>query len=317
MRAIFVLLFVLFAPLFGDLKIATYNVENLFDGVENGSEYKDFKALKWGEERYQKKLNNIAKVLKRLNADIIALQEIENQSVLKALAKASGYEYFKFSGTQNAPVGLGLLSKIAFTKSDEIVIKNHKTRNILRLDFKLKDSEFSLFVLHFPAYNNGKGVAGQKAAARALKRAVAGVKNAIILGDFNANYSPNPKKFIHGELESLFKNGYVNLWDFIPPNQRFSHLGRTPRAIDHILLSKEFFSKNGSIKFKQGSFGAVFADFLLDRSDCFFGVGLRLLKGAKNLACKPSEIKPAKDGKENIYSDHLPLEFGIEFKGIK
>ena len=69
-----------------ELKIATYNVENLFDDRISGSEYSEFKSNRWNEAKYQQKLQKIARVLKHLDADVVALNEIENQNVMKALA---------------------------------------------------------------------------------------------------------------------------------------------------------------------------------------------------------------------------------------
>ena len=82
LRVLFILgLFISLSFGASELKIATYNVENLFDDKIQGSEYKDFKNGSWGAKQYSHKLNQIATVLLDLDADIIALQEIENEGV--------------------------------------------------------------------------------------------------------------------------------------------------------------------------------------------------------------------------------------------
>ena len=70
------------------LKIATYNVENLFDLKKSGYEYKEYvpnSRSNWNKKTYKIKLKNIAKVIKNIDADIIALEEIESLQALKDL----------------------------------------------------------------------------------------------------------------------------------------------------------------------------------------------------------------------------------------
>ena len=78
---------VVFAVLFfsvfaagAELKIATFNVQNLLDAKNDGSEYKDLVVGKseWNEKKASAKFKAVSAKIKELNADIIALQEIEN-----------------------------------------------------------------------------------------------------------------------------------------------------------------------------------------------------------------------------------------------
>ena len=72
-----------------ELKIATFNVQNLFDAKNDGSEYKDFVVGKseWNEKKANAKFKAVSAKIKELNADIIALQEIENEAILKELMR--------------------------------------------------------------------------------------------------------------------------------------------------------------------------------------------------------------------------------------
>ena len=66
--------------------IASYNVENLFDLNKDGNEYSEFipdTKANWNEENFNIKINNLTKVIKDLDADIIALQEIENRELMQ------------------------------------------------------------------------------------------------------------------------------------------------------------------------------------------------------------------------------------------
>ncbi|KIM08523.1 MAG: hypothetical protein KU28_03795 [Sulfurovum sp. PC08-66] len=77
---IFIILILPLWLLATEFKVASYNVENLFDLVNNGSEYDEYIPNRngWDKSALNKKLNNIAQVICDLNADTVALQEIEN-----------------------------------------------------------------------------------------------------------------------------------------------------------------------------------------------------------------------------------------------
>ena len=238
-KIIVFLLFSVFA-FCGELKIATYNVENLFDGENNGNEYSDYKVCKiktkecfseWDEAKYNKKLKQTAEIIKELNADIIALQEIENKAVLKELANLSGYEFYEFSASKNSPVGVGFLSKIKPWHKEIYRAKEIKTRDILRLDFEFDGVEIALFTTHFLSAKNS--FVDRRKNAIFLGESVRGARNAVVLGDFNSDYSK-------GSLlrEIIDTQNYTDLWDFIW-FKKSSHI--TGRALDHILLSSELF----------------------------------------------------------------------------
>ena len=67
------------------MKIATYNIENLFDLKKNGHEYNEYipnTKSNWNRKNYKIKLNNLSKVITEIDADILALQEIESIQAL-------------------------------------------------------------------------------------------------------------------------------------------------------------------------------------------------------------------------------------------
>ena len=233
-KIIVFLLFSVFA-FCGELKIATYNVENLFDGENNGNEYSDYKVCKcfseWDEEKYNQKIKQTAEIIKELNVDIIALQEIENKEVLKKLAGLSGYEFFEFSASKNSPVGVGFLSKIKPWHKEIYRAKEIKTRDILRLDFEFDGVEIALFTTHFLSAKNS--FVDRRKNAIFLGESIRGTKNAVVLGDFNSDYGK-------GSLlrEIIDTQNYTDLWDFVW-FKKSSHI--TGRALDHILLSSELF----------------------------------------------------------------------------
>ena len=101
--------------------IATYNVQCFFDAVTDGTEYSDFSGpkSKWSEEKYVHRLKKLSAVIKELDADILALQEIENEDVLKDiinyLAMDTPYKYGAFAKEDGGVFGCGVLSRYPIT----------------------------------------------------------------------------------------------------------------------------------------------------------------------------------------------------------
>ncbi|MDL0104835.1 endonuclease/exonuclease/phosphatase family protein [Campylobacter vicugnae] len=251
MRVLVALIF-LFSLLFSsELKIATYNVENLFDDKISGSEYSDFKSNRWNSAKYQQKLRKISRVLRELNADVVALNEIENENVIKELANLSGYKFYKFATLKGSPIGLGLLSRYRISDSEIYVVPDVKTRPILMSRVEFEGHSIEFFIAHFPAAKNP--LKHRIAAANTMKKAVKNSKNGVILGDLNSNYG---YKFLLNGLD-----GWTNLWEFLPSYQRSSYKNGKS-AIDHIILSKDLMGKN--LHYKDGSFGVFKANFMDD-----------------------------------------------------
>lgn len=285
MRAVFALLLLCVFAFSQTLKIATYNVENLFDGENNGNEYPDFRIGKgkWSAQNASEKLVRIREVLNAINADIIALQEVENEQILKELAKDSGYKFITFTASKNAPVGLGVLSKIRPENSEKFAVSGVKTRDILRLGFRLENEQFELFVVHFPAYKRN-GLKAQKHAEITLRTALGERKNVIVLGDFNTPFGSGKTNLLYNIMTT--KN-YTNLWSELPYSQRYSFAAYgKKRAIDHILLSSEFLLSS-QLAYVCDSFKVFKPDFMMN-----------------------GDFVKQNNGK-SLYSDHLPLVFEI------
>lgn len=242
MKKLLILFFLTLNLIAGELKIATFNTENLFDGITQGSEYNDFK-INWNNAKFQTKLKNISNIIKDINADIIALQEIENKSVLDELAKKSGYKYTFFSKDFKSPVGVGIMSKIPFENKYIKKIKEIKTRDILRADFVFEGAKFSVFTTHLLTFKNGEQK--RKINVKALENFTKNIENAIILGDLNTEFKPNSL------ISNLTKNNdLINLWSTFHA-KKSSHI--SGKAIDYILLSRSFF-ENSDLIYKKNSF---------------------------------------------------------------
>ena len=298
MRIIFLLLFLNNIILFGEtLKIATYNVENLFDLEKSGYEYKEYipyTKANWNERTYNIKLKNIAKVIKDIDADIIALQEIESLKALKDLRftlKRIGlyYPYYKIANLKNTTVKVALLSKIPFVYTTEIAVtSSYKYRNILEAKFKLHNKALYLLVNHW------KSKAGPESmriiSAKKLQKRVQELgtnKNIIALGDFNSDYEEYIKfkrkrklnntdgitgiNHILGTINyknnskntTINRGDFYNLWyDEQNNTKRFSYIYRGKKeAMDSILITNALLDGQG-IEYKTDSIHAFSPSYL-------------------------------------------------------
>jgi predicted extracellular nuclease len=270
-------LFLFSIPLFAKtFTISSYNVENFFDLTYNGTEYKEYipnTSSKWNKKTYKKKLDNIVKVLNTLNADIVALQEIENKNLLKQLQKKLPmYKYISFSKYKKSSVGIGFLSKISIIENDNIKVKfeDKLFRPILETTFKLEDKEFKIFNNHWPSKR-----ASEKYRLKYAKKLFDRVNllpkdyDYILIGDFNSNYNEyqtfkNDKKLndtfsitginqvLNTTLDKKFmtyddiikhkRKVHYNLWLDLNYNNRFSNKYRGQNETpDNILISPALF----------------------------------------------------------------------------
>lgn len=62
-----------------NVKIANWNVQCFFDATKDGTEYSEFKKSKnWNRSVYESRLDKLCNSIKKINADILVLEEIEN-----------------------------------------------------------------------------------------------------------------------------------------------------------------------------------------------------------------------------------------------
>ncbi|NPA27693.1 MAG: hypothetical protein GXN91_01405 [Epsilonproteobacteria bacterium] len=301
-----------------DLKIATYNVNNLFDTVYNKTEYDSYipNTHNWNRSTLRKKLKNIAQVICELDADVVGLQEIENKNALNLLLKELNrrgckYRYSAITNKKKSAIQVALISKVPIKRTKEIIVtRRFSDRNILEVELKTNPS-LTIFVNHWRSQK-----AEEKARVRSAKALIERIKKLpkgkeyIILGDFNSEYNECIKKpelkicGIDTILRTTYKRRLIglkdkpalsiyhyNLWSELPPYQRWSYdrYGKKS-ALDSIIISPTLNDKKGW-RYKRGSFKVFKRKYL------FKGSSSRLNRW---------EYKSSKH-KGKGYSDHLPL----------
>ncbi|OJJ19885.1 endonuclease [marine bacterium AO1-C] len=195
--------------------IAFYNVENLFDTVDD-PEKRDEEFLpsgrkQWDADRYAKKLDKLSLVLSKLGDEppaIIGLCEVENKQVVEDLVKTKhlkkyNYKIVHYPSPDRRGIDVALIYrpeyfKVTSSKSYRLVDKNQPdfiTRDQLLVTGELDNDRMHFVVNHWPSrYGGQKKSAPRRMAAAKLTRSIADSllnanRNArlIIMGDLNDN----------------------------------------------------------------------------------------------------------------------------------
>ena len=187
------------------LTIVSWNVQNLFDGKDNGSEYDDFlNSSGWNGEKYQARLESIAAALKGesgVKADIIALVEVENEGVVSDLADKSflDYGFTFFANVEGSSVGLGVLSALPVTSSSVHSFHSGDSsipRPVAEVWVDTGTGPLVLLVCHWKSKLGGEGrtEALRRSGAALIARRLLEIETenpgtaVVIMGDLNENY---------------------------------------------------------------------------------------------------------------------------------
>jgi endonuclease/exonuclease/phosphatase family metal-dependent hydrolase len=181
----------------------TWNVNNLFDGNDDGTEHPEYRqAAGWSAEKYLGRLNAISAALSKVEPppDIITVQEVESLGILDDIAGSlTGYSWIHFANNPDAPLGLGIISRfpLSETKVHSITIGDNTTpRPILETRVLAKEREFVIFACHWKSKIGNAEVTEntRKASARVILRRIRELwrdepeLGVIISGDLNENH---------------------------------------------------------------------------------------------------------------------------------
>ena len=307
--------------------IASYNVENLFDLNKEGNEYSEFipdTKANWNEENFNIKINNLTKVIKDLDADIIALQEIENRELMQLLLKKlPNYKYYSFIKYPDSAIGIGFLSKIKIkeNKNLDVKVRNKIYRPILETTLVHENIEFKVFNNHWPSKASAESYRVKY--AKNLQERVTLLPedyDYILIGDFNSDYNEmqtfktnhklNNSRGITGinqilntviddkfvTYDDILKNEkrvHYNLWLDIPTNERFSSKYKGGNVTpDNILISPALFDTK-KVSYIPNSFTVFKPNYLYENNI------------VKTWQMNENTLNTSHKGEG--FSDHLPI----------
>ena len=190
----------------GEFHVAFWNVENLFNleddpAVELDEEFTPQSPKRWTAERLERKLNNLASILRKMNQgrgpDVLGLSEVENRKVLQMLVDKLaplGRNYAIVH--QDSPSDRGIDCALVYdanvfglSDSQFHFVDAEKTRDIVEAKLRHNRADLFVFVNHWPSRNNDQW---QRVKAAGVLRArldeiFAADPNTdvLVIGDFN------------------------------------------------------------------------------------------------------------------------------------
>jgi endonuclease/exonuclease/phosphatase family metal-dependent hydrolase len=199
--------------------IASWNVQALFDGTDEGIEYEEYRSGSgWNGEKYEARVNGISAAINGIREngpDVVVLIELENAAVLEALSKASpkknGYRHSFFAGHPGYSLGLGLLSRYRISRSTAHSCNTNGEvlpRPIAEVWLEPGGSPLVLFICHWKSKLGGDLITEKlrRDAAKVILRRCAEIRAEfpdmpfLVLGDLNENHD---EFYRHGSAETF------------------------------------------------------------------------------------------------------------------
>lgn len=268
----------------GIVRVATYNVLNLFD------EYDDpYREDEGTPKKPDDQLRCLAGSIRALNADVLCLQEVENRDVLESFTRTmlmdmSYREVISFESNDARGIECGVLSRFPVGPvtshrfrdfDDGAGGKARFRRDLLQVRIEPPGcGSFDVFVVHLKS-KRGDATSSNKdrmAEAHAIQTVLGGILKAnsaarfLICGDFNDTWnSPT--------IKTLIGDGPGKLVDFLadlPPNAKSYNQPPHAEMIDFIFCSsalartyvpKSYRIVEGSIATTGSDHNPVFAEF--------------------------------------------------------
>ncbi len=204
------------------VRIATYNVLNLFDDEDCPYHNDEGTSPKPRHE-----LERLAATIKQLDADVLALQEVENRFYLErfntAMLSDMGYEHVVcFEGNDGRGIDVAVLSRLPVgpvTSYRHLRWKDSRgldtgfRRDLLRVRIEPPNAKaFDLFTVHLKSKGGGDGTEAVRMGEVTAIRGVVDPMLAddpqalfVVCGDFNDTWDSKPIKLMRGEGDSAME----------------------------------------------------------------------------------------------------------------
>ncbi|GHT61014.1 endonuclease [Bacteroidia bacterium] len=308
-----------------------YNVENLFDTVDNphknDNEFLPDGQRHWSQKRYYTKINNLAKVISSAgewgSPAMIGMCEVENEKVIRDLIRNSPLKKtdYRFVVT-NSPDQRGINVALLYQRDQFKYLEHHAytirfpynkhkaTRDILHVTGQVISRDtVDVFVCHFPSRRGGENESESDRVytASILKSKTDSLmrirKNAciIIMGDFNDESSNKSISLTLNALPVSQKPETKKLYNL------FQHFEKKTGSykyknqwnlLDQMIVSGNLIAGDGSFKVLPYTATIFSRNFMLTEDKTY---------GGKRPKKTFSGMKY-----EDGYSDHLPIF--VDFK---
>jgi predicted extracellular nuclease len=297
------------------MTVAFYNVENLFDAVDDPAnpgddEFTPAGRLGWTKERLDRKLEDLARVIRAMDeyggADILGVAEVENRAVLDRLVNeflpAGQYAVVHAESEDERGIDVALLYRPSAAKAigqvmHRVDLGDDRTRQILEVTFEREAKRFTVLVNHWPSRSGGqaesesKRVEAGRTAARIIDSLyiLDAAADIILMGDLNDE--PNDRAVVdalgaRGYRGAPFDGRMINLAaPVVAVDTIGSYFYRGDwETIDQIMLSRGALDEKGLVMIETSE--TVFTpEFIRDeKADRTFRPTYRTYKGTQYIA---------------------------------
>lgn len=307
--------------------VAFYNLENLFDTINNNGKYDlEFSPQgknKWDGNKYRSKLRNLSYAISQmatkttpLGPAIIGVSEIENRSVLEDLVKSDPIKNWNLQIVHHdSPdargVDVGLLYNPRFFKVENVTnhrlyvpeLPRFRTRDQMCVVGSLGGSKIGVIVNHWPSRRGGsKESSWLREAAASLSKQIADSllktdpdMGVIILGDLNDdpfNKSCAETLGARRKVSDVKEGGFFNpFWEKLDKGIGSYVYRGSWNLFDQIIINKNLLDGKAGVKFHTAE--VLNKEFLKQSDGQYKGYPHRTFSGGVWT---------------NGYSDHFPTE---------
>ncbi len=255
--------------------VAFYNVENLFDTVNNpltvDDDYTPLGKLKWNTKKYHHKIKKLTSVISQIGKNnsafppaLVGLVEVENAKVVKDLTRHKNlskfnYSYVHYDSPDERGIDVALMYnkdffKVISTDTHSLYLTDDEgevdyTRDLLVVKGKLNGELIHVLVNHWPSRRDGDKETKEKRikAAKQVQEVITTIKSIeenakfIIMGDFNDDPTDESVKDflvtddLYNPMKSLFEKG-----------EGTSTYYKEWHLFDQIIFSRDFFDTEKS-----------------------------------------------------------------------
>ena len=311
--------------------VMSWNVQNLFDDIDHGTEYPEFDpgGESWSAELYQRRLNRAGRVVSaalRGGPDLLVLQELENHGVLEDLADGpfKGMNYHRrVSIPGPGIIRSGVLSRYPLEQVQAVDAgewAGRPLRPALTFRVSTPGGPVTVIALHWKSPREGRRIT--EPARRLEARITADIIEDILKRD------PSARILVIGDLNTP-GDGAVQpaaLAPWQPPNEYDAVLLRTGIADAPVLHRGQMILYDPEPH--EGPPGTYFFRGEWQRPDrALLSPALRAPPGLSLVYCRiaaptmmtDSSGAPLRWGyrPREGFSDHLPLVLGFQVRGEK
>ena len=213
------------------LRVGSYNLENLFDTINNPSvddaEFTPAGKRKWTFDKYAAKRDALARAIALFSPDVLGVAEVENEEVLRDLAEHTerlrGVVHYDSKDTRGIDAALLYDTAKLYLVSSEPIYVGRMRRPMVRADFLIRESRRPLHVVavHLPSKLGGAGAADRRDEALAAIDSVVRTMGrwSVVVGDFNDSPRQSAAPLYNCAWEPAQRGqgsyAYRDVWDMI------------------------------------------------------------------------------------------------------